>query len=503
MTSSHFLRQCRVFAAAVTSCVALAAPLAAQEVRLVSTDGFIDFTGTLVTFEDGVYVIDSNLGRLTLPATEVSCEGEACPQTNQVGSAFGVAGSPTMIRFLMPELLDSYSLDADTDIQRTSGEDGVVSYQLFTFEGDPVAEVSLREATADAAVGDLASGDAALAILPTRMTSAQARRLGTSTVTMSRQGFETAIAADALAVIVNEDVGVEALRVDELAEIFSGDIRNWSDLGGDDLPITVITQARGTDVYAAVISEVLQPLRKRMRPDVTQLRGNADVARAVADTAGGIGIAALSQISADLATVGIANACDFAVQPSEAAIKTGRYPLQMSYHLYSAPSGVPVHARGLVDFASSALGQELVNAAGYFNLGVGILDESDLSYGETTEDAQPLSLALTVGGGAVPLDAADTDALNRLASFIRSGRIEGNEVLFLGITEPGDEDQGLAAARSSLRALFAAHADIEEQLTVAFGIASADATADSAACIADLRNEIRVEIWLRPLPANG
>ena len=124
------------------ACLPLGA--SAQEVRLTSTDGFIDFSGALVSFADGVYTIDTSMGRLTFPATEVTCEGEACPETNEVASAFQIIGSPAILGSLIPELLDNYSLDADTDIIRSDAGGGG-AYQLLTFEGEPVADDSIIE----------------------------------------------------------------------------------------------------------------------------------------------------------------------------------------------------------------------------------------------------------------------------------------------------------------------------------------------------------------------
>ncbi|MEM7616356.1 MAG: hypothetical protein AAF245_14985, partial [Pseudomonadota bacterium] len=98
--------------------LALSAPAQAQEVRLLSTDGLIDFSGTLESFDGDMYALRTNIGLINLPADEVTCVGDPCPSVNEVTSTFTITGAPAIQRFVMPELLDGYSLEVDTDISR-------------------------------------------------------------------------------------------------------------------------------------------------------------------------------------------------------------------------------------------------------------------------------------------------------------------------------------------------------------------------------------------------
>jgi phosphate transport system substrate-binding protein len=81
-------------AAAVLAFVIGASPALAEKVTLKSEDGYISVTGELISFENGFYTIRSNLGLIGVPASRVTCSGEACPDLTVAAAVAPEAAAP-------------------------------------------------------------------------------------------------------------------------------------------------------------------------------------------------------------------------------------------------------------------------------------------------------------------------------------------------------------------------------------------------------------------------
>jgi phosphate transport system substrate-binding protein len=58
---------------------------------------------------------------------------------------------------------------------------------------------------------------------------------------------------DGVAVIVNPETKVENLTIEQIKKIYTGEIRNWKDVGGDDAPITVVSREEGSGTRGALL----------------------------------------------------------------------------------------------------------------------------------------------------------------------------------------------------------------------------------------------------------
>ena len=216
---------------------------AAQDVLLRATDGSAEFPGELVDFNGTVYTIRTRLGTLNIPAAEVTCIGEGCPASNQVTSEFSIAGDRSILRGAMPELLDAYSLEVDTDIARDRTPEGALAFQLLSLDGEPVVNVQLTETTSDAAFAALSAGDAVLAVTSRQISDDEAAALtGRDRRALEALELEQVIGLDGLVAVVGADVDIDAISPEQIAGIYSGTITNWSELGGPDSPISAFTR---------------------------------------------------------------------------------------------------------------------------------------------------------------------------------------------------------------------------------------------------------------------
>lgn len=483
------------------TCAALAVitatAAAAQEARLVSTDGVTDFTGELVSFDGETYELRTNMGVLRIPANEVQCIGDPCPQVNEVNSSFRIAGAPSILRFVMPEMLDAYSLEVDTDIDRGQAASGDLLFQLLSFEGDVVADVELSEADAATAIGDLADGSASISVTTRPVSDAEARLMaGGDRRAVEQRGLERVIGLDGLIAIVGENVTVETLTRAQLAGILSGRITNWSEVGGDDLPISAFTREDASEVRTMADSLIMGRAGRPIGANVISVDSNDGVVSAVSTFPNSIGIASIAALGDGGRALGIPDACGVPIMPSEFAIKTGTYPLAAPVYIYESPEALSVHARGLVDFAQSTEGQRVMQRTGYVDLLPRSAPEGIAPVDAISDGATQLSTTIDVdaGGG---IDTRDQSELGHLAQYIQSGQADGQRVTLVGLAET--EDAGTRAAQRVLASLFGSNSDIEENLTISFEVASSTFD-DAQVCPAQLDDAAaRVQIWVAPL----
>lgn len=179
---------------------------------------------------------------------------------------------------------------------------------------------------------------------------------------------ETPVALDALAVVVRNDNPIESISLDTLAQIYSGRLTDWSQIGGKALPIVPVVRADGSGCQALFLARVLN--FQRMSPAVAVAASPADVVRLVRSREGAVGFGSLSLFARepDIKVLPIAaKAGEDPVLPTETAVRTRQYPLWR--HLNLVTNGRPTaDARRFVDFVLSDQGQKLAEQAGFFRL---------------------------------------------------------------------------------------------------------------------------------------
>ncbi|MBN1136719.1 MAG: phosphate ABC transporter substrate-binding protein [Anaerolineae bacterium] len=161
------------------------------------------------------------------------------------------------------------------------------------------------------------------------------------------------IAVDVIAVVVQASNPLQSLTLEQLQGIYRGEITNWSELGGDDLDITVVMRGENSGTRGAFDGIVLDgdaPTAPSLETAVTA----GDMAAIVGDNPGAIGYVGFGNIEADLELVSIDG-----VMPSAEAARNGSYRLVRPLLLLTGPLTQPL-ARRFVEFALSDEGQQIV-----------------------------------------------------------------------------------------------------------------------------------------------
>lgn len=167
------------------------------------------------------------------------------------------------------------------------------------------------------------------------------------------------VALDGIAVVVNEDCGVQNLTLQQVTDIFTGKIRNWSEVGGKDLEIACIGRESGSgtrDGFESVTKTSDQCVLAQ------ELTSTGAVMTAVASSPNAIGYASLSSVEGQK---GIYSLNIDGVTCSEKTVLDGTYPIQRPFNLIvPEETELSAEAQAFVDFAISPAAAELIRKAG-------------------------------------------------------------------------------------------------------------------------------------------
>ena len=168
---------------------------------------------------------------------------------------------------------------------------------------------------------------------------------------------ETVIALDGIAIVVNPENPVSDLDVDTIAKIYTGEITNWKDVGGDDAEIVLIGREAGSGTRDGFesITDTKDACQYRQ-----ELTSTGDVINTVSKNPNAIGYASLSAVgdSVKALTVG-------GVEATEATVKDGSYVVQRPF-VFVTKEGAELSAaaQAFYDYALSADAAGIIAAAG-------------------------------------------------------------------------------------------------------------------------------------------
>ena len=167
----------------------------------------------------------------------------------------------------------------------------------------------------------------------------------------------TTIALDGIAIIVNNASKVEDLTVDQLKQMFTGEITNWSEVGGDDGEIVLIGREAGSgtrDGFESIVDV------KDSCKYAQELTATGAVISAVEANPLAIGYASLSAVGDTVAMVTVEG-----VECSEDTVKDGSYKIQRPFVFVTNKSAaLSEQAQAFVDFATSKDAADLIRTAG-------------------------------------------------------------------------------------------------------------------------------------------
>ncbi|MBU2598181.1 MAG: phosphate ABC transporter substrate-binding protein [Actinobacteria bacterium] len=178
-------------------------------------------------------------------------------------------------------------------------------------------------------------------------------------------------ALDGLALIVHESLPVESLTLDEISQIYRGEVTNWKEVGGPDLGISMYGRQSNSGTYIYLRDNVI---KGDYSPKVRSMNGTAQIVEAVRKDKAGIGYVGIGYIIDDKGnTLSGIKSLEIAkdinspfVSPLDPEnVKSGLYPIVRPLYQYTdgKPKG---NILNLILFELSDRGQDLVMKEGYY-----------------------------------------------------------------------------------------------------------------------------------------
>ena len=167
----------------------------------------------------------------------------------------------------------------------------------------------------------------------------------------------TVLAYDGIAVIVNPENPVADLSVETIAKIYTGEITNWSEVGGNDAEIVLIGREAGSGTRDGFESITDTEDACQYRQELTS---TGDVITTVAQNPGAIGYASVASVKDTVKALKVDG-----VAPTEDTIKDGSYVVQRPFVLVTKTDAeLSDAAQKFFDYITSAGANEIISAAG-------------------------------------------------------------------------------------------------------------------------------------------
>lgn len=465
---------------AVTGILALVAlPAVAQQnapIQLESTDGSMSVSGQLLSFEDNLYVIQTpDLGTLQIKAETVICTGILCPAVSasqSFGPEFGIYGSRTVGTTLIPNLLRGYaqSVGATYEIEATE-EAAERIVRLINADGTLRAEIDLQTRGSGSAFPALADGVAAIGVADRRMKDSDVEKIAAAGIPDLRDtANETVLGVDGIVMITHPDNPVPNLTALDVARIWSGEITNWLELGGGNVPITVNSFSESSGDRAVMMDALVRPNGRDETANVTRWSAYQDMVDAVMADRGGIGFVGRWLASTnDVNQLAIRETCGLLSPPTDFRMKIEGYALSRRLYAYTTPGIVHPEAQAFLDWTLTSEAQAYIKESNFIDrelermrledMGMMLVhtaavepDFDGAQYSDMMQQlrgADRLSVSFRFNTGSSVLDVESIRNVQELAARMQAGEFEGLEVLLVGFADSiGDRVRNTALAQN-------------------------------------------------------
>jgi phosphate transport system substrate-binding protein len=412
---------------------------------------------------------------------------------------FRVHGSNTVGEKLTPRLVEAFLMARGaTDIKTEQGKaptEKTVSAQL----NGRIEFIEIHAHGSSTAFTDLLQGSAELGMSSRRIKEQERELLLAQAGDLTEPASEHIIGLDGLAIITNAKNPIGQLSIPQVVKIFSGEITNWSSLGGKDLPITLYARDENSGTWDSFKSMVLEPSQAKLSLMAKRFESSTELSDSVAKDEGAIGFIGLPYVRRAKLLAISATKTSKAIMPAHFTVSTEDYPLARRLYFYLPQKNINRDAEDFVSFSATERGQSIVEDIGLVsqNIKTGQPFNNNFYPEEMrslTSHSQRLSINFRFKDGSDELDTKSISDLARLVKYVEINSPKRVQLFGFSDSE-GDSAQNAAL---SLR-----RAQVVEQHLIARGIYPLVARGmGEAAPLASSNSEEgrrmnrRVEVWI-------
>ncbi len=477
-----------------------------KHIILKAKKGNIVLEGELLGYDASHYRIDSSLyGVMTVLIEKFACIGDACPGAEkQSGNSpnpekenqFGITGSTLMGLRLTPSLLENFARDSGLSFRRIPGVNNQdFKIQLGNKDKKLTTSVIVRATGTSAAFSALVTGQAEIG-MATRPAKKYERELATRT-DQTNELKKHIVALDAIAIIVSPNNKINALSVEQIAKIFSGEIRDWAEVGGTAGKITIYSRNRISGIADSFRKLALLPYHRIISDKSRKFTSGSDLSEAVAADTRGIGYVGLAYAE-NAKTLSIKQECGLERAPTAFNIKTREYPYARELYFYTTNETKHPLAKKFVKYSLSDEAKKVIRSSGFIDQSIGYLSFSHIgdkllssfstlqernerlllkSFVRTFQHSNRLSTTFRFEPNSVRLDRNSIEMVLKLGPLLLKARQAHKKIYLVGFSDSvGDFEQNRQIAllrarqvKNTLAGTFSGLIPKESLVPVSFG----------------------------------
>lgn len=370
-------------------------------------------------------------------------------------------GSNTVGSKLVPKLAEEFlKAQGAEDIQVIPGESPAEKTVVGTLRGqsEPSA-IEIAAHGSGTAFEDLETGKTDIGMASRRIKEKEKQALA-SLGDMTSRASEHVVGLDGLAIITNQANSVDILSEEQIRDIFTGRVTDWSQVGGSSGEITLYARDDKSGTFDTFKELVLRGAE--LASSAKRFEDSTELSNEVADDVQGIGFVGMPYIL-NAKALKVFSGSSVPLRPTALTVRTEDYPLSRRLYLYTPARPQNTWVRKFVEFALSNPGQEIVDDIGFVGQALtaeAIPEQKDAvaaanlppAYERLIRDAERLPFNVRFLTGSDKLDNKASRDVGRLVQFMSDRDYQDREVLLLGFADAqGSEDSNLELSRRRAR----------------------------------------------------
>jgi len=415
---------------------------------------------------------------------------------NSQSDILSIHGSNTIGATLAPALVSGYlqSLGA-TNIELLAGQENESRIWAQLGQYGQVVKVDINAHGSGTGFRGLKAGLAHIAAASRPAKKTEVDSLSQMADLTSEQS-EHIIGIDGLAIILHRHNPIKELSVQQIAEIFTGQITNWSELGGRFGKITLYSRDDKSGTWDSFKRMVLG--KGKLAASALRFEANDDLSDHVSGDVNGIGFVGLPSVR-QAKMIAVSDGLSKALKPTQLTISTEDYALSRRLYFYTDNDSTNPHVNDFIQYVQSPAGQRIVASNGFIAQHIEAVEPAGYSdlpadFQRLTDDGKRLTVNFRFKQGSAKLDNRGLRDIQRLVTF--SLEHPGHKLVLIGF---GDEKKSQQRSQllSKLRAMAVRRELVKQGIypKFSYGYGAQLPVASNLREVGRLKNR-RVEVWL-------
>lgn len=180
-----------------------------------------------------------------------------------------------------------------------------------------------------------------------------------------KEVVEVILAYDALSVVVHPENPVSGLSREQMEGVFTGKIKNWKEVGGEDLAIIPYSRETSSGTYEFFKENVLE--NKNYMNGILSMPATGVIIQSISQTKGAIGYVGFAYVNESVKSLEVSyDGGQTFIKPTVENVKNESYPIVRPLYFYH--TDLPEEGQAFIDFILSEEGQQIVSESGYISM---------------------------------------------------------------------------------------------------------------------------------------